>query len=252
MIIDTHCHLYKKNYDNLDEIISKMDGIMITAGCDDESNLEVIENINKYNNVYGVLGIHPEELNKITGHSFQIIEDNINNPKILGVGEVGLDYYWDVSNRDYQKETFIKQLELAKKYNKAVVVHSRDAIEDTYDIMKNYQDVKFILHCYGSSLEMAERFIDSCNVMFGIGGVVTFKNGTKLKEVVAGLDLKYLLLETDSPYLAPEPFRGKINEPANTNLIAQKIAEIKGITKEEVIKATTVNAVNQFDLDITL
>lgn len=252
MIIDTHCHLYKKEYENIDEIIKNMNGIMVTAGCDDESNLEVIELVEKYDNVYGVLGIHPSELDKITKNSFLILENNINNPKIIGIGEVGLDYYWDASRKEKQKEIFIKQIELAIKYNKPVVVHSREAIEDTYNIMKNYPNVKFILHCYGSSLDMAYKFINNCNVMFGIGGVVTFKNGIKLKEVVKEIGLEYLLLETDSPYLSPEPYRGKINEPKNTEIIAEKVAEIKGINKEKVIQITAENAIRQFDLDITL
>lgn len=252
MLIDTHCHLYKKEYENIDEVVKRMNGIIVTSGCDDESNLEVLELISKYDNVYGVLGLHPTELDKITANSFEIIENNINNPKIIGVGEVGLDYYWDDTKKDFQKKIFIKQIELAKKYNKTVVVHSRDSIEDTYNIMEKYSDMKFVLHCYGSSLDMAKKFISTCNVMFGIGGVVTFKNGVKLKEVIENLDLSYLLLETDSPYLSPEPFRGKRNEPANTDIIATKIAEIKGISKEKVIEITSQNAISQFDLNISL
>lgn len=252
MLIDTHCHLYKKEYEDIDEIVKRMDGIIITSGCDDESNLEVLELVSKYDNVYGVLGLHPTELDKITSNSFEIIENNINNPKIVGVGEIGLDYYWDDSKKEFQKEMFIKQIELANNYNKTVVVHSRDSIEDTYNIMEKYPDIKFVLHCYGSSLDMARKFINSCNVKFGIGGVVTFKNGVKLKEVVENLDLSYLLLETDSPYLSPEPYRGKKNEPANIDIIAAKIAEIKDKTKEEIIEITSQNAIAQFDLNISL
>lgn len=252
MIIDTHCHLNKKEYNNIDEVISKMNGMMITAGYDDESNLEVLEIVSKYDNIFGVLGLHPSELKKIKDNSFSIIEKNISNPKIIGIGEIGLDYYWDKTNKEFQKKMFIKQIELAKKYNKPVVVHSRESIEDTYDIMRKYPNVKFILHCYSSSLDMANKFIKNCSVMFGIGGVITFKNSNKLKEVVKWIDLEYLLLETDSPYLAPEPYRGKRNEPSYTELVASKIAEIKGISKEKVIEITTQNAIRQFDLNITL
>ena len=251
MLIDTHCHLNKKEYDNVEEVIKRMSGLMITAGCDDESNLEVIEQVNKYDNVYGVLGIHPESVTKVTTESFKIIEENISNPKIVGIGEVGLDYYWDKTHIEKQKELFIKQIELSKKYNKTVVVHSRDAIEDTLSIVKQYPKVKFVFHCYGASVEIAKELVKR-NIRLGIGGVVTFKNGVKLKEVVEAIDLKYLLLETDSPYLTPEPYRGKRNEPANTIYIAQKIAEIKGIPVEKVIEKTALNAIEQFDLNSSL
>lgn len=251
MIIDTHCHLNKDEYDNIEEVIKRMNGIMITAGCDDKSNLEVLEQINQYDNVYGVLGIHPESVTEVTDVSFKIIEENINNPKIVGIGEVGLDYYWDKTHIEEQKKIFIKQIELAQKYHKTVVIHSRDAIEDTLDIIKQFPDVKFVFHCYSSSVEIAKELVKR-NIKLGIGGVVTFKNSVKLKEVVSSIDLKYLLLETDSPYLTPEPYRGKKNEPANTLYVAQKIAEIKGIEVDKVIEMTTKNAIEQFDLPISL
>lgn len=251
MLIDTHCHLNKNEYDNVDEIIKKMNGIMITAGCDDNSNLEIIEQVNKYDNVYGVLGIHPESVTEVTEESFRIIEENLNNPKIVGIGEVGLDYYWDKTHIEEQKQLFIRQIELAQKYNKTVVVHSRDAIEDTLSIVKQYPYVKFVFHCFGSSLEIAKELVKR-NIRLGIGGVVTFKNGVKLKEVVEGIDLEYLLLETDSPYLTPEPYRGKRNEPSNTLYVAQKISEIKGIEVDKVIEKTAQNAIEQFDLPIAL
>ena len=124
MIVDTHCHLSEDNYDNLDRIVEKMkDGIMITAGCDDKTNLEVIDIVNKYNNVYGVIGIHPTEIDKITEETWDIIENNINNPKIVGIGEIGLDYYWNKDNKDKQKDIFIRQIMLANKYNKPIVIH---------------------------------------------------------------------------------------------------------------------------------
>lgn len=251
MLIDTHCHLSKDEYDNIEEIIKKMNGIMITAGCDDKSNLEVIEQVNKHENVYGVLGIHPESITNVTEESFKIIESNITNPKIVGIGEIGLDYYWDKTHKEEQKEIFIKQIELAKKYNKTVVIHSRDSIEDTLEIINQYPNVKFVFHCYSSSLEIAKKLVKR-DIKLGIGGVVTFKNGVKLKEVVEGIDLDHLLLETDSPYLTPEPYRGKKNEPSNTLYVAQKIAQIKGISVDKVIEKTAQNAIEQFDLPISL
>lgn len=249
-MIDTHCHIGKEYYDDIDKMINNMNGYMIISGCNDESNLEVIELVKKYSNIYGTIGFHPTELDKLTDNSFKIIEDNINNPKIVGIGEIGLDYHYENTNKSLQQEVFIHQIKIAQKYNKAIVIHSRDAIEDTYNILDRYiLNTKCVLHCYGSSIDMAKRFL-KFNMMFGIGGVITFKNSKVLKEVVEGLDLRYLLLETDSPFLAPEPFRGSINEPANIKIIAQKIAEIKQISYENVINVTTNNAISQFDLNI--
>ena len=248
MLIDTHCHLSKEDYDNLDEIISEMDGIMIISGCDDETNKEVIEIVNKYDKVYGTLGIHPEEIEKISEESFKYIEDNLNNPKIVGIGEIGLDYYWTKDNIEKQKEVLIRQLDIATKYNKAIVIHSRDSIQDTYDILKKYK-LKGTIHCFSSSLEMAREFI-KLGYMIGVGGTVTFKNSRKLQDVVKSLDLHNILLETDSPYLSPEPFRGKQNKPSNVYFVAKKISEIKDISIENVINTTGLNAINQFDLKI--
>lgn len=250
MIIDTHCHLSKKDYNNLDEVIKNIDGIIIISGCDDETNREVIEIVNKYETVYGTLGIHPEEIDKLTDNSFEFIERNLNNPKIVAIGEIGLDYYWNKENKQEQQKVFRKQLEIAKKYNIPVVVHSRDAIEDTYNILKDYK-LKGDIHCFGSSLEMANKFI-KLGYKIGIGGVLTFKNSLKLKEVVKNISLDSILLETDSPYLSPEPFRGKKNEPKNVEYVAKKIAELKNISFEEVVDITTSNAKSLFDLEIDM
>ena len=248
MLIDTHCHLSKEDYDNLDEVINEMNGYMIISGCNDETNKEVIEIVNKYDKVYGTLGIHPEEIDKITDTSFKYIEDNLTNHKIVGIGEIGLDYYWTKDNIDRQKEILIKQLDIASKYNKPVVIHSRDSIQDTYDILKKYK-LKGTIHCFSSSLEMANEFI-KLGYMIGIGGTVTFKNSKKVQEVVKELDLHNILIETDSPYLAPEPFRGQKNRPSNVYYVAKKISEIKETTVENVINITGLNAVSQFDLKV--
>ena len=248
-MIDTHCHIFKEYYSNIDEIITSSDVYMIVAGVDDKSNLEVIELVNKYDKVYGVIGIQPEEVSNMTSNSIKIIEDNIDNPKIVGIGEIGLDYHWDDSNKEKQKEVFRKMLDIASKNNKTVVIHSRDAIKDTYDILKDYKNLKVVLHCYSSSLDMAKEFI-KMNVMLGIGGVVTFKNSKKLVEVVKDIPIDNLVLETDSPYLSPEPYRGTTNIPNNIKFVAQKIAQIKNISYEEVIEKTTKNAIKQFDLNI--
>ena len=240
-MVDTHCHITSEYYDNIDEVINKMkDNIIIVSGTNKEDIKEVISLCN-YKNIYGTIGIYPtEELD------LKIIEDNINNKKIVGIGEIGLDYHLE-HNKEEQKNKFIKQLDLARKYNKTVVIHTRDAIQDTYDILKNYKDLKKVIHCYSGSLEMAKEFI-KIGCRLGIGGVLTFKN-SKLKDVVKEIDLKYLLLETDSPFLAPEPYRGTKNEPYNVIYVAKKIAEIKNISLEEVLDITTLNAKDQFDLE---
>ena len=240
-MVDTHCHITSEYYDNILEVISKMkDNIIIVSGTNKEDIKEVISLCN-YKNIYGTIGIYPtEELD------LKIIEDNINNKKIVGIGEIGLDYHLE-HNKEEQKNKFIKQLDLARKYNKTVVIHTRDAIQDTYDILKNYKDLKKVIHCYSGSLEMAKEFI-KIGCRLGIGGVLTFKN-SKLKDVVKEIDLKYLLLETDSPFLAPEPYRGTKNEPYNVIYVAKKIAEIKNISLEEVLDITTLNAKDQFDLE---
>lgn len=251
MIIDTHCHLDIKDYDNLEEVIKNMEGnYMIASGYNLESNKHVIELVNKYDNIFGTIGLHPSDVTEDYESDLLFIESNMNNPKIVGVGEIGLDYYWEKDNKELQKEIFIKQIELARKYNKTIVIHSREAILDTYNILDEYLgNNKAVLHCYSSNIEMAKRF-KKFNIKFGIGGVLTFKNSSKLKEVVKELDLSDLLLETDSPYLTPEPYRGKKNEPSYTKYVAEAIAKIKEVEYEKVLEITTQNAISQFDLNI--
>jgi TatD DNase family protein len=254
MFVDTHCHIFKQYYKNVEEVIKRVEkNIIIVNGINDETNKEVIKLCDKYNNVYGTLGIHPSEIEGINEDSLFFIEEYLSHPKIVGIGETGLDYYWTKDNKEKQKELFIKQVKLAKKYNKAIVIHSRESIEDTYNILKKeYNNSgKIIMHCYSSSLEMAKKFIN-LGAMIGIGGVVTYKNANKIVDIVRNVDLNKILLETDSPFLSPEPNRGKENEPSNIEFIGKKIAEIKNISVEEVYKTTTANAVRQFDLDVDL
>lgn len=251
MMIDTHCHLDTKDYEDIDLVINNMNGnIMIASGCNMQTNKRVIELVNKYNNIYGTIGVHPEEITNDFEENLKFIEKNMNNPKIVGIGEIGLDYYWNKSNKEQQVDAFIKQIELAKKYNKPIVIHSREAIEETYNILRdNLGSIKATLHCYSSTLDMAKKFL-KLGVNFGVGGVLTFKNSTKLQEFVKGIDIENFMLETDSPYLTPEPFRGKKNEPYNIIYVAKKIAEIKDIPLEKVLEITTQNAINQFDLKL--
>ena len=249
MMIDTHCHLDYEDYDNLEEVINKMgNNIIIVSGASGQGNKHVIELCNKYDNIYCTIGIHPEEIDENIEENLKFIEENIKNPKIVGVGEIGLDYYWSKDKKEIQRKYCKIQLELAKKYNKCAVIHSRDAIEETYEILKESGYNKVNIHCFSGSLEMAEKFI-KLGCCLGIGGVLTFKNSSKLKEVVKNIDLSHLLLETDSPYLTPEPYRGKKNEPYNICFVAGEIAKLKNISQEEVFEVTTENAKRQFDLD---
>lgn len=252
MRIDTHCHLEKKDYPNLDEIINHMgNNIMIVSADNLESSYEVDELTKKYDNIYGTIGIHPSELKDFNEESIIKLEKLLNNKKIVAIGEIGLDYYYESDTKEKQKEVFIKQIELANKHDLPIVIHSREALEDTIEILKKYPNIKADMHCYGYSLETAKELIKiNPNIKFGIGGVLTFKNSKKIKEVVKNLDMKYILLETDSPYLAPEPLRGTKNEPYNTKYIAEYISELKGIDYEEVERITTLNAIGLFDLPI--
>lgn len=243
-MIDTHCHLSIEDYDNLDELIDKMNKnniLAINNGCNLKSNEEVLEL--ERNNIYKAIGFHPEEVDNIPNDYIEYIERNID--KIVAIGEIGLDYHYTKDNKEKQIEIFENQLKLAEKYNKPVIVHSRDAINDTYEILKKYKVVGSI-HAFSGSLEMANKFI-KLGFKLGIGGVITFKN-CNLKDVVREIDLKNILLETDSPYMTPVPFRGKKNSPLYLKYIANFIAEIKEISVEEVYKITSENASKLFDL----
>lgn len=252
MLIDTHCHLEKKDYPNLEEIIDHMNSNIMIASSDRlESSIEVDELSKKYDNIYGTIGFHPNELDNFNEKTFKKLEELLQNKKIVGIGEIGLDYHYDDYDKEKQKEAFIKQIELAIKYNLPIVIHSRDAAYDTVEILKKYPNLKIDMHCYGYSLETAKELLKiNPNIKFGIGGVLTFKNSKKLKEVVEYLDMKNILLETDSPYLAPEPLRGTKNEPYNVKYVAEYIANMKNISVEEVEEITSMNAISQFDLKL--
>lgn len=252
MFIDTHMHigddfgvepdLYVKNATDAQV------EVLIASFCEKDDIMLSTKFVEKYKNLYACIGYHPEVSNKIVEKDYEILEEMVkNNPKIVAIGEIGLDYYWNKDNKDKQREVFCKQLEIAEKLKLPVVIHSRDSINETYEILKKYK-VSGVIHCFSGSLEMAKKFI-SLGFLLGIGGVVTFKN-SKLFEVIEKLELTNIVLETDSPYLTPEPNRGKTNESSNIFYIAQKIAEIKNIPLENVAKITTENAIRTFDLPI--
>ena len=249
MIIDSHCHLSHNDYENVEQVIKNMEGkIMIASGADAESNKDVASLCKNYNNIYGVIGIHPTEITNNIEDDLKYIEEHINDKHIVGIGEIGLDYHYEC-DKDLQKKIFIRQIRIAKKYNKPIVIHTRDAIKDTYDILESESAyaVPIYIHCFSESLEMARLFVKK-GAKLGVGGIVTFKNAKKIVEVVENIPLEHILLETDSPYLAPVPLRGTKNEPKNVYLVAQKIAELKNIDIEEVIAITTANSKAQFDL----
>ena len=218
--------------------------MVVVNGYNMNSNREVLKMVEKYNIVYGALGIQPEEVKDYHDDDLRFIEEHINDNKIVAVGEIGLDYHYNVDKK-LQKTVFKKQLEIAKKYNKPVIVHSRDAIQDTYDILKMFR-IKGIMHCYSGSVDMAREFV-KIGFLFGIGGICTFKNARKLIDVIKEIDLEYIVLETDSPYLAPVPYRGKRNEPAYLKVIVEKISDVKSLDYKEVEKTTTLNALCLFD-----
>lgn len=250
MMIDTHCHILKEYYNNIDEVIKKMEkNIIIVSSASPKEIDEIMYLVEKYENVFGTIGIHPEFASDYSEDDIRKIEKNIVNKKIVGIGEIGLDYHYGKEEAEKQKELFIKQIKLANKYNKTIVIHSRDAKEDTYNIINKYKEgkTKCNIHCYSYDLEMAKKLTNQ-KINLGIGGILTFKKETTLKEIVKEIDIKYLLLETDSPYLTPEPHRGHKNEPYNIKYVAKKIAEIKNLDYEKVIEETTRNAKRQFDL----
>ena len=247
-MIDTHCHLFRSYYEDLDNLIVKLKEnniYCIVNGCEYFSNIESVE-LSNNDNIYAAVGYQPTELDNIEDDYIEILEGMLDNNKVVAIGEIGLDYYWDKTYVNLQKEMFIKQIKISQEVNLPIIVHSRDAISDTYEIMKE-NPTKGVLHCFSSSLEMAREFV-KLGYYIGIGGVVTFKNSKEIKRVVSGIDVKYLLTETDSPYLAPVPFRGTINKPSYIPLIIDEISKIKCMNKEIIEDIMYKNACSLFSL----
>ena len=250
MYIDTHCHISKDDYDDIDLVIKEdiqnnVDKIII-SGYSTNTIKESLEIIDKYKNIYATIGYHPSEADIYTDEDLILLERQIQNKKVVGIGKIGLDYHYGKENRDKQISLFRKQLSIADKYKLPVVIHSRDAVEDTINILKEYPEVIGDMHCFSGSIETAKTYI-SMGYKFGIGGVVTFKN-SNLYKVVEEVGLSNILLETDAPYLTPEPFRGKINSSKYIPYIADKISNILNVSIEEVAKITSNNANILFDL----
>lgn len=249
MFTDTHCHIYKEYYENIDEILKRAlesnINRVINNGCNRESNKEVLALANTYNNMYVALGIHPESADTYQKEDLTFIEENLSNPKVIAIGEIGLDYHYTKENKTLQIKLLESQLKIAETHNLPVIIHSREATEDTINTLKKYH-IKGVIHSFSGSLETAKIYI-KMGYLLGINGVITFKN-SKLKEVIKELPLEHLVLETDSPYLTPEPFRGKPNEPARIKEIATFISELKGISLEELARITNENIMRIFDI----
>ena len=244
MFIDTHCHLEKEYYQDINKVIeeNRKSNILkiIVSGCSLETIDEVISYTNKYEDVYATIGFHPDQVLNVTDENLEELEEKIKiNKKVIGVGEIGLDYHYSKENRNKQLILFNKQLSIAERLNLPVVIHSRDALEDTINTLKNY-NLKGVIHCFTGSLETANIYI-KMGYKLGIGGVLTFKN-SNLYKVIEKISIENIVFETDSPYLAPEPLRGSINTSKNINLIAQRVAYITGknlTTISEIVLKTT-------------
>ena len=251
MFIDTHLHLSYNYGDDPENFVSeslKNDvGQLIVSACDMEAMLESENLLKEFPDLYFSFGFHPEFSLEVGEKELLFLERKLkSNNRIVGVGEIGLDYHYGKENRKEQILLFEKQLKLAEKYNLPVVIHSRDATQDTYEILKK-NDVRGVIHCFSGSLEMALNYIE-LGFYIGIGGVVTFKN-SNLQDVVKKIPLSSIVLETDSPYLAPDPYRGQTNSSKYIPIIAAKIASLKEISINEVMQVTTNNAIKLFDLD---
>lgn len=254
MIFETHAHYEDGRFDeDREEILGNLgnNGIekVVNVGSTFETSKTSIALADKYPHVYAAIGVHPSEIDCLNESVYEWIRANASHPQVVSIGEIGLDYYWEKEQdkRDKQKEAFIRQMEIARKVKLPIIIHSRDAAADTLDIMKrcNAHEISGVIHCYGYSVEMAREFV-KMGYYIGIGGVVTFKNARVLKEVAAEIPLEHLVVETDCPYMAPEPHRGKRNSSLYLPHVVEQIAELKGVTAEEVMKVTRENAYELF------
>lgn len=250
MFTDTHAHFEKQYYDNYEIVIdnAKKNFVnrIISSGCSKLANIESIKVSNKYNNVYSTIGYHPDQADIITDMDIKELEELLDNEKIVGIGEIGLDYHYEGYDKDKQKKLFIEQLKLAQKHALPVVIHSRDAVQDTIDILKKYPNIKGVIHSFSGSFEVANIYI-GMGFKLGINGVVTFKN-SKLKETLLKIDPSNIVLETDSPYLTPHPFRGEKNESKNIKIIAEFLSDLYGIPLEKLSEITNKSVAEIFDI----
>ena len=249
MLVDTHCHVLDEYYDDIDAVIARAKdagvGMIIVNGIDSKSNEEVLKLVSKYDIVYGALGIQPESIMNVTDDDFRFIEEHIHDDKILAIGEIGLDYYYTKENKKEQIEILCKQLELAEKLNLPVIIHSREATGDMLSILKKF-NVKGVIHCFNGSVEVAKEYI-KLGYKLGINGVITFKN-CKLIDVIKTIGVDNVVFETDSPYLAPVPFRGEENNPTHVIDIVDFVSNNTGVSVEDLANISNKNIKDIFDI----
>lgn len=256
MIFETHAHYDDKKFDSdREELLLSMqeNGIdkIINIGCDKKTCEATIDLMNTYDFVYGAIGVHPSDIKTMDEELFSWMGQQLSHPKVVAVGEIGLDYYWDKEEevQKLQRDWFVRQLELAKEADLPVIIHSREAAADTLEIMKqeHKKNSRGVIHCFSYSKEVAREYV-KMGYYIGVGGVSTFKNAKKLKEVIVETPIEHILLETDCPYMAPEPYRGKRNSSLYLPYVVRQIAELKGMKEEAVEEITYQNAENLFSI----
>ncbi len=252
-MIDSHAHLDEERFDeDRDEFIKSLKenaiSYVINPSSDMETSRRVVELSNKYENIFAAVGIHPHDAEGFKEEDLDELRQLSKDERVVAIGEIGLDYYYDNSPRDIQKEVFRKQLELSHELDLPVIIHTRDAMGDTYDILKEFESrVRGVMHCYTGSIEMAEKFM-KLGFYISIAGPVTFKNAVNVREMAKQIPLERLLIETDSPYLAPVPNRGKRNDPTNVRYVADMLANLKEIQIDKIIEHSRENTVELFSL----
>lgn len=256
MIFDTHAHYDDEAFDeDRDRVLMGLKeagvGTVLNVGASMASSESTLALTEQYPFVYGSAGVHPSETAELDEEKFQRLCEILKNPKILAVGEIGLDYYWEEPEHEIQKKWFLRQLELARQMQLPVIIHSRDAAKDTLDMMKETRagEIGGVIHCFSYGTEIAREYLNM-GFFLGIGGVLTFKNAKKLKEVAAYAPIEQIVLETDCPYMAPTPHRGTRNTSANLPYVVNALAEIKGILPEQVIEITEQNARRLYRMDV--
>ena len=258
MLVDTHAHVNFETYNTrIDEVFENAKNndvnIMILPGVEVSKWGEIISFAEKYDNVYGAIGVHPSEIKDFDDDAVKIMAELLKHPKIKAVGEVGLDYYWDKDEniREQQKKVFIEQIKLANDAKKTLIIHEREAHKDAFDILKEHasSEINVVMHCFSGSVEFMKECVNQ-GYYIALGGIITFKNAQKPKEVAKEVPLERLLIETDCPFLTPHPHRGEENEPAYVKFVAQEIANLKEISFEKVSEVTTKNALKVFNIEV--
>jgi len=256
MIIDSHCHLdYSRLFNQLDDVIKRAtdnDIKYLLSICTTLESFEKIKIIiNKYKNIYGTFGIHPHETENYSEvNSAYIFKTIKNDDKLIGVGETGLDYYYNHSDKEVQKKSFIEHIKAASKLNIPIIVHSRNAEEDTFEILKSEMknnNLKVLMHCFTGSKNFAKKLLD-IDCFISVSGIITFKNSRELVDTVSFIPVDKLMVETDAPYLTPEPNRGKLNEPAYIKYTVRKLSQIKNLSEQEIMERTSKNFIKVFNL----